>query len=194
MRLNTHPVVAKLLIVLFTLLVVVFGTSLLLTAVTSAQTVPMNETTTPTGTPIPPPDDGERIEPGLVLLDSSVEDGVATLTFRADDPVSVTLADAGAFYSEQDVATKTVVLQEGTQSLELPVTRVSGGAVGVSISTADTLTGELIEGSSALISGPWTGQHVQVAAISGAVSIAVITLFVAFRRMFGSDETVERVA
>jgi len=194
MRLNTRPIVAKLLVVLMTLIVVVLGTSILLTAVSSAQTVPVNATQTPTETPMPPPDDGERIEPGLILLDSSVSDGVATLTFRADGPVSVTLADAGAFYSEEDVATKTVVLQEGTQTMELPVTRVSGGAVGVSISTADTLTGELIEDSSTLISGPWTGQHVQVAAISGAASIALITLFVAFRRMFGSDETVERVA
>jgi len=101
-----------------------------------------------------PQQSGTQIEDGLTLLSSSYnpDRGTVTLVFRAEQPTSVTLADAGAFMEEGEINRRTEVV-DGKAKMEFAVTE-QNGFVGVSIATKETLYGHPIKiGSTDFVPG-----------------------------------------
>jgi len=97
---------------------------------------------------------GTQIQDGLTLLSSSYngDKGTVTLTFRAEQPTSVTLADAGAFMEEGEINRRTEIV-DGKAKIEFAVTE-NNGFVGVSIATKETLYGHPIKvGSTDFVPG-----------------------------------------
>jgi hypothetical protein len=136
---------SRILVVLFAL-VVIIGTGVvlfgLLVGPASAQPVEdprRNQTATPTP-------NGERIESGVVLLETSyrADTGMGTFKVRVKDTTALTLTDAGEFYQGGKLTnSRTEVLQPGTHTLEIPLTEVKG-MVGAEIKTKNTRYAEII--------------------------------------------------
>jgi len=160
--------------VVFMLIVVVGGGLILLAATASAQTA--GNTTTPT----PAGDGGERIEQGFTLVNSSysADTGTAELTLRTDSTRAVTLTDAGAFYKGGEMTRRTVILESGTHTVELPVTKTPGGSVGVTIATSETLYAEPIKvGQSSWFSGRPTWATVRNASFAAGAGVLLALAF-----------------
>jgi len=102
------------------------------------------------------PENGERIEQGLILLNSSYESGggaadvpgdrgTVTLTLRAESTKAVTLIDAGAFSLGGQLPDRTLDPFKGTETFEFGVYRPEDtDFVGVTIVTSDTMYAEPI--------------------------------------------------
>lgn len=130
---------------------------------------------------------GERIDSDLELLSSSYdsEGGTATLTFRSDGATAVTLADAGGFVNGGEITRRTVVLQDGRNSVQLPVTETDAGYVGVTIATQEVLYGEVINTQQMLFpglrsqySGGMLAASVVIAAMVGVGTMVVLLVTV----------------
>lgn len=131
------------------------------------------------------PERGERIEEGLILLNSSYtpgggpsaadvpgEWGTVTLTLRAESTKAVTLVDAGSFQLGGTLPDRTLDPFEGTKTFEFTVYRPAGSdKVGVTIVTSKTMYAEPIQVQP---SGPDLPQiPTLMAIIMGISSVAV---------------------
>jgi len=135
------------------------------------------------------------IDNNTELCDSYVsDDGTAHLVLNSTITQGVTVTDSADFMTEGVVTQRRAILRPGSPTTVRLDVDSHRGQTGVSIATNEVLYSLPLEETSSIIAGPWSASHVQTAGISGALSVAFCTLYVAFRRMFGSDETVERVA
>jgi len=90
--------------------------------------------------------DGERIDSSLTLVSSSYHpgSGTVTLVLDSDGATAVTLSDAGGFVDGGEINRRTVVAQDGRNTIEFAATETSRGYVGVSIATEDVLYAEVV--------------------------------------------------
>lgn len=90
--------------------------------------------------------DGERIDSSLTLVSSTYHpgSGTVTLVLDSDGATAVTLSDAGGFVDGGEINRRTVVAQDGRNTVEFAVTETSRGYVGVSIATEDVLYAEVV--------------------------------------------------
>jgi len=148
---------------------------------------PLNATATP--------EDAEQIDGGLALVSSSydADTGQLSLTFRATEPTAVTLVDAGGFRDGGALARRTLVIEEGEMTVEMPVTQ-QGNFVGVTITTDEVSYAEPVKVGSSVISGPWSASDVRLGALSGALSVALVIIYRSYRHIQGHDVDPERVA
>jgi hypothetical protein len=91
------------------------------------------------------------------------------------------------------VARERRTLQEGRNRLSIDATERNNKA-GVGISTDRALYRHVIETGSPLISGPFDQNDVQIAAVAGAVWVALVVVIQSFRYATGRDNEPERVA
>jgi len=129
------------------------------------------------------PENGERIEQGLVLLNSSYESGggaadvpgdrgTVSLTLRADSTKAVTLIDAGAFSLGGQLPSRTLDPFKGTETFEFGVYRPEGtDFVGVTIVTSDTMYAEPIRVQSSGTDLPQI--HTLAAVLMGISAVAL---------------------
>ncbi|MFC7142714.1 hypothetical protein ACFQMA_23125 [Halosimplex aquaticum] len=147
-----------------------------------------------------PKESGVQVQDGLVIVSSSYtavdemqgfETGEATIVLRSDSPVAVTLADAGAFFTNQDreINRRTVVVN-GRAELKFAVTE-RNGRVGVSISTDETLYGHVIRkgGNTDFVPGGPSPEDTWLAGatIFGLFAVAMPGAFIANRKMRGKE-------
>jgi hypothetical protein len=137
----------------------------------------------------------EPITPSLVLCDSELNDnGKAELTFRSDNLQRVLLTDAAAFHRGGRVPQRQVVLRgDEVNSITWDVTTHKGYA-GVSVQAGDTLYAVPLEDQSTLVGPPWSATDVQLAAISAAAGVGVVSILVVIRAVLGRTHSPERVA
>ncbi len=167
----------------------------------SAQPVP-TETQTPTNdTTVSDAPGGERIQEGLVLVDAEYDPGengtgTATVTLRVETPVAVTLADAGKFQQGGEIQTRTDALGVGTHTLRLPVTETESGAVGVTVSTPETLYAVPIQESDRdpLFGGTPGWGTVRIAGIGSGLGVLFALGGEAYRRRSGGRKEVRQRA
>lgn len=65
---------------------------------------------------------------------------------------------------------------------------------GVTIDTGDVLYAVPFDESSALIGPPWSASDVQIGALAGATSTALVAGLVVLRTVYGRTEEPERIA
>jgi len=193
MRPQFRTRLAQTVVIGFVLICVLVGLGLV-TASATAQELPGDQ---PTPTPTPNgTDSGERIQTGLELLSSEYDgEGSATLKFRVTGaPVAVTITDAGAFQRGGEIDRRTVVLDEGTHTVEMPVTESPNGLVGVTIGTNEVLYAEPIKTETDLFESESTWGLVQTAGLGGAVGVVIVAGLISWRLRTGGKNRVQRQA
>jgi len=97
-----------------------------------------NETAAPTG---------EYIDTNTVLLDYEYdsEQGTVMVTLRSETYQDVEIYDAGGFWTEEDIATRTVELSPGEETTVRIAVTEQQGFVGVGIDTEETIHSVVIE-------------------------------------------------
>ncbi len=134
-----------------------------------------------------------RVDRHTRICESSFEDGRSTLVIRSNITQDVDLLDMGSFTSGGVVPEKSVRLKEGRNRISLSGQKVNGKA-GVSISTEHVTFSHIINTRSTLIGGPFGARDVQVAALSGALSVSLIVVIQSIRYVTGRTVEPERIA
>jgi hypothetical protein len=178
---------ARVLVVLFGLLLLAGGLAMFVTATASAQGVGLNQTTDE-------PETGERIDNNTVIIDSyyDAESGRAILEIRSDKLQYITLSDAGAFIDGGEISQNTVPIKAGdTQEVSVAATQVQG-FVGVSVSTDRVLWAEKIK-DIRKDRPPVSYQTAQLLALFAAVGTAGVTWRVVVSRRDEEEKDAERI-
>lgn len=137
----------------------------------------------------------EAINDNLVLCSADYDDGTATLRFKADNMTRVVLTDSGAFMRGGDVPQRRVLLRGGGEvnTVTWDVVEYEGNA-GVAVDHADGLYSVPLEDPFVFVGGPWGASDAQLAALSAALSVGGVSIFVVLRGVLGRDQEPERVA
>jgi hypothetical protein len=70
----------------------------------------------------------------------------------------------------------------------------SGGRAGVTVDDGTILYGIPLQTSSTFVGGPFTASDTQAAGVGGALGVALTTLYLVARRVYGRVEEPERIA
>jgi hypothetical protein len=133
------------------------------------------------------------IDPLTALCSVSETDGIVTVVVKSKTVQrGVTLTDATR-REQGEVPRTTHRLRRGKNTLRVRVSDPSG-RVAVTIDTGRVLYLLPVSEGSALISGPFDGRDAQTTALGGALSVSLITVLMAVRRVTGRDDEPERVA
>jgi len=135
--------------------------------------------------------DAQPIDNHTAVCSTSLDGRMVTIVVYSDRPqrgVQLT----GPF-REGDIPRSTYHLQKGRNTLRLQLYDTTG-KVGVTVDTGRTLRGVTVQGSNTLVSGPFDGRDAQTTAVGGALSVALITIVMAVRRVTGRDDEPERIA
>ncbi len=139
-------------------------------------------------------DDHMFIDDGIYLVDASIDDGHAVLTFTADRRERVTLIEAVRLDEHREINRESFVLQSDRETtVRLPID-TSSPTAGVFVDTQTRLQGVPIKTSDPLVGGPYDASDAQAAGLGGAIGVAFITLLLVLRTVYGRDEGAERVA
>jgi len=134
------------------------------------------------------------IDSQTVICDVSLDGDVAVLVLRSDKLQRVTIVDAGGLMQEGEINRGRVTLRpDEPNTVRFPITRHNGFA-GVTIDTGEVLYGLPIEDNTALIGGPWTREDVTVGSLSGAASVALMSIVIVVRTVTGKVDDPERIA
>lgn len=130
----------------------------------------------------------------LVLCSSDYEDGTAILRFKADALLRIKLVDSGAFMKGGDVPIRSVTLRPGeVNTVRWDVVEHEGNA-GVAVNHKDGIYSVPLEDPFVFVGGPWSATDAQLAAVSGATSVGVVSVIVVLRAVLGRSQEPERVA
>jgi len=127
------------------------------------------------------------------LCDGSIDGDMATLIIQSETRQSVTLTDAGAMMTGGEMRRQSKLLTPGENRVEFRVT-VYRGMAAVSIDTGDVLFGVPLSEPSSIVAGPFTDSDTQAAGVGGALGVALTTLYLVARRVYGRVEEPERIA
>lgn len=136
----------------------------------------------------------EPIDRNTALCSAEVNDGVAKIVVKSDRLQRIQLTDAGAFMKGGVVPRTKLTLRPGeVQTIRWSVTE-HRGFMGVSIETTSVLYAVPLDEPTTLVGGPWSAGDVQIAALSGAGSIAVMSIIIVMRAVTGRAESPKRLA
>jgi len=134
------------------------------------------------------------IDPSTVVCSGSIDGDVAVLKLRSDIIQRVTITDAGGLMQEGEVRRESRTLRKSeVNTIRFPITRHNGFS-GVTIDTGRTLYGLPLEDNTALIGGTWTRSDVTIGALTGAGSVAVMSIIIVIRTVTGKADEPERIA
>lgn len=136
----------------------------------------------------------EPIDRNTALCSAEIDDGVAEIVVKSDSLQRVQLTDAGAFMKGGVVPqTKVTLRPDEVQTIRWAVTEHRGFA-GVSLETRNVLYAVPLDEPTTLIGGPWSAGDVQIAALSGAASVSLMSIVLVFRAVTGRSESPKRLA
>ncbi|WP_224447012.1 hypothetical protein [Haloprofundus salilacus] len=115
------------------------------------------------------------------------------MVIESDKAQFVTVVDAVAVMQGQSTPKHRVPLREGLNRVEVPVVS-DDGTVAATVDTGPRIKGVVLEHNPPLISGPFTQSDVQLAAVAGACSVAIVSIIVVFRTISGRSESPERLS
>jgi hypothetical protein len=159
-----------------------------------------NSTTDGTSIEVGPTDEDnpcesiERIDNSTVICSAELNDGYAEIVIRSDIRQRIVLTDAAGFMQGGEInRQRYLVNSDEPQTVRLAVTSYRNFA-GVTVDTGDVLYAVPLDEPSTLIGGPYDAQDVQLSAIGGALSIAIVSLLVTIRAVTGRADSPERIA
>jgi len=134
----------------------------------------------------------ETINQYTAICSAELDGSDVVIDLYTEGPQTVTVTEAfrrGSGELEQ----RRVALDAGRNTVRMTVT-VDGGSEGVTIATQDTLYQKEVKTSSTIVAGPFTASDTQAAGFGGALGVALTTLYLVARRVYGTTEKSERVA
>ena len=148
---------------------------------------------TATNTTAEQPDTCSReITPTLRLCSADYVDGDAVLVLDSDIRDRVTVTEAVALGQARELNRDSFIV-DGRTELRLSVTP-SNGRAAVTVDDGSVLYGVPLEAGSSIVAGPFTASDAQAAGVGGALGVALTTLYLVARRVYGKSEESERVA
>ncbi|PHQ38022.1 hypothetical protein DJ69_13885 [Halorubrum persicum] len=134
----------------------------------------------------------ETINEYTAICDAELDGSDVVIDIHTDGPQTVVVTEAFRKGSGE-LNQRRVSLDEGRNTIRHRVT-VDGGSEGVTIAAGQTLYQKEVRSSSTIVAGPFTGSDVQAAGIGGSLGVALTTLYLVARRVYGRTEEPERVA
>lgn len=128
----------------------------------------------------------------ISLCSADYVDGEAVLLLDADRRERITVTEAVPITEHREINRDSFIV-DGRTEVRLPVQAVNGAA-GVTIDDGTTLYGVPLETSSTLIGGPFTASDAQAAGIGGGVGVALVTVYLVAKVVYGRTEKPERLA
>jgi hypothetical protein len=135
-----------------------------------------------------------EIDSDTRIVESTWNDGTVSFVVEADESTTITVTDASIPLQDHDaidIPRKTQRVPEGRTEISFSVTEPSNAAVTVAAERG--LVG-LSPGEPSLFSGSASWSDVQLAAVSGAFSVAMVAIIVVIRTVLGRTDSPERVA
>jgi hypothetical protein len=134
----------------------------------------------------------ELINSGLSLCSADYDGKSAVVVLDSDHRVAVTLTEAVALNEPRELNRRSFVV-DGRTTIRFDVDPVNGVA-GVTIDDGEVLYGVPLETSSIIVPGPFTASDAQAAGVGSALGVALTTLYLVARRVYGRVEQPERIA
>ena len=134
----------------------------------------------------------ETINEYTAICDAEVDGSDVVIDLHTEGPQTIVVTEAFRKGSGE-LNQRTVSLDAGRNTIRHRVT-VDGGSEGVTIAAGQTLYQKEVRTSSTIVSGPFTGSDVQAAGVGGSLGVALTTLYLVARRVYGRTEEPERVA
>ncbi|WP_418284895.1 hypothetical protein [Halorubrum sp. DTA46] len=134
----------------------------------------------------------ERINEYTAICDAELDGSDVVVTIHTEGPQTIVVTEAFRRGSGE-LTQRHVDLDAGVNTVRLTVT-VDGGSEGVTIAAGDTLYQKEVTTSDELIGGPFTATDAQAAGIGGGLGVAILTVYLVAKAVYGRDQEPERLA
>ena len=134
----------------------------------------------------------EAINQYTHICDAELDGSDVVITLHTEGPQTVTITE-GFRRGSGVLSQRSVSLDAGINTVRLTVT-VDGGSEGVTIAAGDTLYQKEVKTSSELIGGPFTASDAQAAGIGGGLGVALLTIYLVAKAVYGRNQESERLA
>ncbi|WP_281193977.1 hypothetical protein [Halorubrum sp. F4] len=134
----------------------------------------------------------EYITEHISLCSADYDGSDAVIVLEADRRERITVTEAVALTESRELNRRSFVV-DGRTTIRFAVDPANGAA-GVTIDDGDTLYGIPLETSSSIVAGPFTASDAQASGLGGALGVALTTLYMVARRVYGRVEEPERIA
>jgi len=134
----------------------------------------------------------QEITPTLRLCSAEYVDGEAVLLLDSDTRDRVTVTEAVALTEARELRRDSFIV-DGKTEIRMRV-QPSNGRAGVTIDDGTTLYGVPLRTGTALVAGPFTASDAQAAGLGGGLGVAVVTIFLVAKVVYGRTEEPERLA
>ena len=134
----------------------------------------------------------ETINEYTAICDAELDGSDVVVELHTEGPQTIVVTEAFRKGSGK-LNQRRVSLDAGRNTVRHRVT-VDGGSEGVTIAAGQVLYQKEVRTSSTIVSGPFTGSDVQAAGVGGSLGVALTTLYLVARRVYGKTEEPERIA
>ena len=172
-------------------LLTIFATLLIAIAVATGGVAAQENTTNATETNATA-ECTERINEYTAICSAELDGSDVVIDVHTEGPQTIVVTEA--FRKGSGVLSQRQVrLDEGRNTVRLTVT-VDGGSEGVTIAAGDVLYQKEVKTSSTIVTGPFTASDAQAAGLGGGVGVAIVTIYLVAKVVYGRSEESERLA
>lgn len=136
---------------------------------------------------------GEVIDERTTLLEYEYSDGTWQIEIESDRPQEITLTDAFSALDGGHVHTQDYSLHPGRNTITFDATDDGGDSI-ITIGTSSALYAITHESDTIWIGAPYASQDLQIAAFSGATSIAIVSIAMVIYNVRRDDQEAEVIA
>ncbi|WP_200531988.1 hypothetical protein [Halorubrum sp. LN27] len=134
----------------------------------------------------------ERINEYTAICGAELDGSDVVIDIHTEGPQTVVVTEAFRKGSGE-LAQRRVSLDAGRNTVRMTVT-VDGGSEGVTIAAGDVLYQKEVRTSSTIVAGPFTAADAQAAGLGGGAGVAIVTIFLVAKVVYGRAEDPERLA
>ena len=134
----------------------------------------------------------ETINEYTAICSAELDGSDVVVDIHTDGPQTVVVTE-GFRKGSGVLNQRTVRLDAGRNTIRHRVT-VDGGSEGVTIAAGDVLYQKEVTGNTAIVAGPFTAGDAQAAGLGGGLGVALVTLYIVAKVVYGRDQTSERIA
>jgi len=132
------------------------------------------------------------ITPTLTLCSADYVGGEAVLVVDSETRDRITVTEAVTLTEARELRRDSFIV-DGKTEVRLPV-RSSNGRAAVTVDTGDVLYGIPVRTENTLIGGPFTASDAQAAGLGAGLGVALMTIYLVARTVYGRTEEPERLA